>query len=432
MKSSINPVRGRLSPKDIDRSGLAPQRHIMPNGKSIYLFADNSSDLVKLDFIFEAGTALQQKKMQSASAIELLSAGTTSHTAREIAEFMDFRGILLDQGNDTVSATLTVYSHSRYLGDLLPLLYEMITQSVFPEEEFDVLIAKRKQSLLTKMQQTSYRARVAYNEAIYGTSHPMGSYAKPEELDLLTVEDVSGFYREFMTLQRMEMVVAGNVDTAALGLIYTLFGRAAMADYSHVVLPQAKNPQKGLLHLEIPGAVQNTLRVGRLLPFAWNDIDYSYFMALVTVLGGYFGSRLMSNIREDKGYTYGVSAKTQVNRGNIMFFVSTDVASDKGDAAMQEIEYEMRRLCEEPIPLEELELVRNCMLGDFMRSIDGIFERSERFCQMMIAGIDERFTDNFMSVLDPESPYAVTPEKLQRLATEIFKPSELLKVSVGQ
>ena len=179
-------------------------------------------------------------------------------------------------------------------------------------------------------------------------------------------------------------------------------------------------------------AAQNTLRVGRILPITWNSTEYVDFMVLTTILGGYFGSRLMSNIREDKGYTYGINALTNIFRGSISFFIVSDVASDKADAALKEILFEIERLCNEPVPDEELRMVRNVMLGDFMRSIDGIFERSERFRQMKETHVSERFTDIFFEVLSESGPSAVTPERLQNLAQRILNPEYLLQVSVGR
>ena len=421
----------RLTPGDIDREGLSPLRHTMTNGKTLFLFPDNHIEIVKLDFVFEAGSALQDKKIQSLAAVKMLTSGTSRHTAREIAEFMDFRGIVIEQTNDSVSATMTVYSHSRYLEELLPLLYELITDSVYPDSEFEVFVAKRKQQLQTNMKKTSYRARLAYYEALYGKDNPLGTYAFPEDLDRLTVSDVRRFHDEYLTLSRLSLVMAGNVSDKAVALAGSLFGTAPVAGYQPVTLPEPLSPATGVISVEMPDAVQNSLRVGRILPLAWDGMDYACFMVLTTVLGGYFGSRLMSNIREDKGYTYGINAMTQIYRGSLVFHIITDVASDKADATVAEVFKEVRRLCDEPVSREELELVRNCMLGDFMRSIDGIFERSERFCQLMTAGISERFTDNLMSVLDPEGPDCITSSKLQEQASRFLDPSQLLVVSAG-
>ena len=161
----------------------------------------------------------------------------------------------------------------------------------------------------------------------------------------------------------------------------------------------------------IPQAVQSTVRIGRILPVPWDAPDYARFMVLNTVLGGYFGSRLMSNIREDKGYTYGIYSITQLYRGSIVFYITADVAAEVTQAAVDEVMSEIGRLQQFPIGEEELERVRNYMMGDFIRSIDGVFDLSERYRQMMATHVDEHLTTNILHAIAH-----VTPAQLQTLA----------------
>ena len=182
--------------------------------------------------------------------------------------------------------------------------------------------------------------------------------------------------------------------------------------------------------MAVEGAVQNSLRIGLRLPFGWCDRDYATFMVLSTILGGYFGSRLMTTIREEKGYTYGIYSMTRMRRDSLSFGIISDVAAERADA-VADIVAEMRRLCDEPVGDEELTLVRNCMVGDFMRSVDGVFERSERFCQMLTCGIDERFTDNYFDAIEPDNPSCATPQRMQAMAQRLFDPEQMVLVSAG-
>lgn len=428
MISTANPVNDHLRPGDIDRQPLVPQRFAMRNGKIINYFVDEGMELVKMDFVFEAGTALQDKAFQAASAINLVTEGTSAHSSRDIAEFFDFRGIIVEKSNDEVSSTLTVYSMPRYADRLLPLLHEMFADAVYPESEFEVFIAKRRQQLMANFQRTSYVARKQWCECIYGKDHPQARYALPADLDVLTADDVRSFHRRFLTPSRMDIVLGGAVSASLLELFDNVFGADAVVPVERLALPVPEPQSPGRYDVRLENAVQNTLRVGRLLPMRWDDRQYAEFMVLSTALGGYFGSRLMSNIREEKGYTYGINAMTQISRGTISFFIVSDVAADKAEPALQEINRELQRLRNELLPVDELELVRMCMLGDFMRSVDGVFERSERFCQMMTTGVDERFTDNYMSVLEPGG---VTAQRLQELASQLLDPSTMVAVNCG-
>lgn len=410
------------------RQGLEAQRHKLPGGGDVFYFVDNHIDIVKIDFIFPAGSALQEKKLQASSTIRLITEGTAHHTAHEIAEFMDFRGIAVEKNIDEVSATLTLYTLRRYLDDLLPLLREIIIEPTYPDEEFRLYVDNRRRHLLTEMMRTSYVARNIFYESLYGVEHPMGQHAVPEDFEKLTVADVRWFHKEHIRNDNATIVVGGHVDDGVMALLDRHFGDFATNnnEMQQLVIPAVQCHGNSTIQYPVTGAVQNTLRVGRLLPMRWDSLDYSRFMVLCTLLGGYFGSRLMSNIREDKGYTYGIYSQTRICRGSLVFSISTDVASGVAEQALAEIEHELQRLCDEPVPDSELELVRKCMLGDFMRSVDGIFERSERFCQQLTAGIDESFTDNYFRAID-----TVTPEELQQIAKRLLRPEELLKVNVG-
>ena len=147
-------------------------------------------------------------------------------------------------------------------------------------------------------------------------------------------------------------------------------------------------------------------------------------MVLNTILGGYFGSRLMSNIREDKGYTYGIYSQTQIFRDSIVFFITADVAAEATRSAVEEVFREIALLQQQPVPDEELERVRNVMMGDFIRSIDGTFEISERYRQMVFTHVTEQFTDNYLHAIQH-----VTPATLQRLAQKYL--TTLTTVTAG-
>ena len=428
----IENVISPLKASDIDIRGLEPRTFTMPRGGRLELFHDDHIELVKIDFAFEAGTAYQDKKFQAVAALNLLVDGSENYSAQQIAEFIDYRGIIIEKNVDTVSACMTVYTLVRYVDELMPVLYDMITKPLYSEKDFNIFIEKRRHQLKSNFQRTSYVARNLFNEALYGPAHPIGSYAVVDDIDKLTVEDVRRFFKERYSLSQARIVVSGGINDDVINSIQSYFDTAYYGDRSEMTLPDPSPIQtNGFLFSPMEAAAQNTLRVGRLLPMVWDSTEYVDFMVLTTILGGYFGSRLMSNIREDKGYTYGINALTNIFRGSISFFIVSDVAADKADAALREIMFEIERLRNEPVSDDELRMVRNVMLGDFLRSIDGIFERSERFRQMKESHVTERFTDVFLEVLSEDSPYAVTPERLQSLAQRVLDPQCLLQVSVG-
>lgn len=412
----------------IDRTSLIPQQAVLSNGQPVALFYDKAINILRIDVTFEAGTAYQHKKLVSGLTNSLISEGTRRHTSREIAEFMDFRGIIMERSIETYTSTVSVYLLRKYAEELLPLLYEILTEPIFPEEEFNVLLARRRQTLQTNFQKTRYVARNLFYEKLYGFNHVMGGYAVESDCDKISVEDVRQFYKEHYTLSNAHYVLSGGCDKEIIDLFDRYFGHETynpnpLKTIEKELPPLPTEP----LFQSIPNTVQSTLRVGRILPFRWDSIDYVRFLILSTTLGGYFGSRLMQNIREDKGYTYGINSQTQLDRGTITFFIVSDVNANDAEAAMKEIDLELRRLCDAPIDKEELERVQNYMRGDFIRSIDGTFEHAERYRQMYSTCINEQFTENYLNVLEE-----CNPAVLQELAREILSPEKQLHITVGK
>lgn len=405
---------------------LVPQQYRLTNGNTVYYFTNESLQLVKLDFTFEAGSAYQQLKSQAHAANQLMAEATLYHTAQEIADFMDFRGIVIERMADVTQGNISVYFLRKYAAELLPLLNEMFSAPLVTAQLFDAYISRRRLKIAQGFQQTNYVARNHYYELLFGPQSPMGTYAKPGDLDQLTLESVRQFIARHYTLAHAHIVLSGLVDAALLDMVNQHLGQAVdsnpVTPYAHQGYQTFEQPCHK--HVVVPNAVQSTLRIGNLLSMPWNSAEYAQFMVLNTVLGGYFGSRLMSNLREDKGYTYGVYSQTQVFRGAIVFYITADVAAQATQPAVDEVLHEVRRLQTELIPDVELDRVRNFMMGDFIRSIDGTFEISERYRQMVANSINDQFAVNYLQAVQQ-----VTPQQLQQLAQRHL--SSLFVVTAG-
>ncbi|MBR3725727.1 MAG: insulinase family protein [Bacteroidales bacterium] len=404
---------------------LIPQEHTLPNGNTLYLFPNHSLGLVKLDITLEAGSAYQTFKSQAHAASQLFGEATTLHTAQQMAEYTDFHGIVIERMADTCVSNISFYFLPQFADSLFPLIAEMFSSTLITPQLFNAYVGHRRAQLKTNFQKTSYLARNRHYEILYGADHPLGTYALPQDLDRLTLTAVADFISQYYRLASAHLVISGSVSPQLLALAdqylspshdTTTFQPISLA--CHNIHPTVSD------HITLPDTVQSTIRIGRLLPFAWDSTDYSRFMVLNTVLGGYFGSRLMSNLREDKGYTYGIYSQTQIFRHSIVMYITADVAAQATEAAVTEINREIDLLRQEPVPDAELDRVRNFMMGDFIRSIDGTFEIAERYRHMVSTEIDERLSTNLMETLA-----TVTPDQLLSLAQSTL--TDLVTVTAG-
>lgn len=394
-------------------------------GRKVPVFHGDTS-MVKLDLLFNAGTVCQPQLLCAAAANKLLTVATSTMDAAALAEFMDFRGVIVEPAVSTTQNTLTFYFLRRHAEELLPVVADMLCRPAFAESDFRVWQGRRRQELATLEQRTSHIARKMFYEELFGIDHPLGCYAVAADADLLQLDNVRCFWRQHYGLERCDVVAAGCVDEGLVALIGDCFGtKTDIVEPKGLPAPEPAKHNRQLIR-QMDGATQTSLRIGRVIPLHWNDPDYARLMLLVTALGGYFGSRLMQNIREDKGYTYGISARTQIFRGLITFYITADVAAGTADDAVRESFGELRRLREEPIGEDELQLVKTVLTGDYLRSVDGVFELSTRYCDMLGTGVDERLTDNLRNAIKE-----TTAVQLQELAQRLLDEDEMTVCLAG-
>ena len=407
---------------------LIPQEHPLPNGNTLFLFPNPSLGLVKLDITVEAGSALQKYKSQAHAANQLFGEATDSLSAQQMAEFIDFHGIVVERMTDVCTGNISFYFLRRFAPQTLSVIRQMFDAPLVTPQLFEAYTNLRRAQIKTNFQKTAYLARSRHYELLYGTKHPLGTYATPESIDALSLDAVTDFIHCHYRLSNAHIVISGTIDPELLNLAEQYLAPNTKVENAptHVTLPEPcpEAYTNAVSHIIMPNAVQSTIRIGRILPFPWHSADYTRFMVLNTVLGGYFGSRLMSNLREDKGYTYGIYSTTQIFRGSIIFYITADVAAQATEDAIVQINHEIESLRREPIAQDELERVRNFMMGDFIRSIDGVFEVSDRYRQMVATEVDERLSTNLLDTIAH-----VTPAELQTLAQSIL--TDMVTVTAG-
>lgn len=406
---------------------IIPQPHLLPNGNTLYCFPNSALELVKLDFTLEAGSCLQTSWSQSHGANALFGEATLQHDAQWMADFMDFRGIVVERFADVSTGNVSFYFLRKYAADLLPLVREMFDHPTIDPQQFSAYVSKRKQKISVGFQRTNFVARNRFYELLYTSQHPLGKYATVADIDKLTFEDVDQFIRDHYRLEDAHIVLAGCIDDELLALAdcYLSPARAeGWHSFRSTLQPPELLTNRVSDRVAMPNAVQSSLLLGSVLPYNWDSPEYAQFMVLNTILGGYFGSRLMSNIREDKGYTYGIYSQTHVFRRSICFCISSDVAAEAARPAIDEIYREVERLQREEVSDAELDRVRNVMMGEFIRGIDGCFEVSERYRQSYASDVTEVFTANFVDAVQH-----VTPSQLRRIAQQSFMP--MVEVCAG-
>jgi predicted Zn-dependent peptidase len=420
----------KLAPdfKAIDNITLIrPEHKKLDNGCNVYCFNSGDQELVRIEWIFSNLRFDAAKPLLNMAVNTMLTEGTNTLTAAQIADKIDFYGAFLQVDYGYENSQVTLYSLNKHLHHTLPVIIDILTNSVFPEKELETFKRNQQQKLQVSLQKNDVVARRDFNKAIYGeTIYGLG--ASFDNYKSLQRDDMQAHYKQMYQPSNCSIVIAGKIEPAALVLITDTFDKgwingAISADTTQPEL----QPAKDLFYFtEKPDALQSAIRIG-LPVINRNHPDFQSLQILNTILGGYFGSRLMANIREDKGYTYGIGSGLSSFKQGGAFFIATEVGADVCKSAINEIEKEINRLKTELVPDEELSLVRNYMLGSLLGSLENVLSHADKFKSIYFAGLDYDYYDRYALTVKN-----ITADKLKELANTYFNFDQFYKVIVGK
>lgn len=415
--------------KTIDKIDVQKAKsYTLNNGIKVYTVNSGSQELTKLEFLFKAGMFYQPKPLIASAANNLLETGTKSYDANQISDGIDFFGSFFECSVDQDFSSLALYSLNKYLDKSLHFVEEIIKYPTFPKEEFDIYISNKKQKHLVNSKKVNVLARRRFAELAWGEKHPYGVDVKTEDFEKTKLEDVIDFYKTHYHSGNCTIVASGKLPENLIEILNNHFGIEKWGGSNFVEEPKTVlDTTKENKHLVVrEDAIQSAIRIGRIM-FNKRHEDYFKFQVLNTILGGYFGSRLMANIREDKGYTYGIGSGLSSLVHGGYFFISTEVGVDVTNDALKEIYAELKLLREELVNEEELETVRNYVLGQFLRSVDGPYALADKFKAVWEFGLDYDYFDKYFAAVK-----SVTPEELKALANKYLQEKDLIELVVGK
>jgi len=397
---------------------------VLKNGIEVYAIDAGTEEVVAIEWVFSAGNSYEQLNLQAATANFMLKSGTSTKTAFQLNEHFDYYGSHLNRGCYNETAVVSIHSLSKYLKELLPVVKEMITDSVFPEEELAIYKQNMKQRLKVNLKKSDFVAGRLIDTYLYGEDHPYGKFSKEEDFNAITREQVKEFYNKYYKEGKLIIFAAGKLPGEFEQLLNEYFGdlpNKKVETVSHILKPAAEkkfriiNDEKGM---------QGSVRLARPFPNRHHP-DFIKVMVLNSVFGGFFGSRLMENIREDKGYTYGIHSYLQNHMQHSAWMVSTEAGRDVAEAAISEVYKEMKILREELVDDEELLLVRNYMMGSILGDLDGPFQIMARWKNIILNGLDENYFYTSINTIK-----TISANELQQLAQQYLNPEDFYDLVV--
>ena len=406
---------------------LKHPNHIkLSNGVDVYSLHEGTEEVVQIEWVFKAGNWYEKKKHLASATNFLIKNGTSTKTAYQINEFVDFYGAYLSRTCYNETAVVTLHCLSRHLENVLPLVQELFTDAVFPEEELNIYRQNMQQKLAVNLLKCDFVAGRKIDELVFGPDHPYGVYSNLEDYDAIAKSELESYYTQYYKNGHCQIFAAGILPVHFEKLMNDFFGslpfnQVPLHEPEHLVV---EAQQKKWNIFNDPSGVQGAVRIARPFPTRKHP-DFPKVQVLNALFGGFFGSRLMTNIREDKGYTYGIYSYLVNHIHAGAWMISTEAGREVCEATVNEVYHEMQRLREGKIEEDELLLVKNYLVGTLLGSLDGPFQIIGRWKNLILNGLDEKYFYNSVDITKN-----INADELNEMAIKYLNPEEFYELIV--
>ncbi len=389
----------------------------------LYRIDGGVQPLIKLDVFFQAGDAWANNALIPNFTNALVLESTKKHTSHELAEALDFMGAEINPLNGSKYSCFSLISLTKYFPDAIKILTEMLNEPLFSEEDFVVYRNNMKKQFFVDIQDVSYQARRYFKALLFGKEHPYGKIVDENDFDFIVPEQLKDYFTRLYHKKNVQLFISGDMNNEVLNILnrhFTLMD----GTFPHFNLPSVVASSSMSRTIKMEHAIQSAIRIGKTV-IPKSHPDYPALQIATTVLGGYFGSRLMQVLREEKGYTYGVGTAL-VNYDEISYFVvATEVAKEATYDAINCIYHEIDKLCTEEISSTEMENVRSYLLGEFLRSMDGPFNIMETYKAVHNINLTMEYYTYYLDVLTH-----IQPRKILEVANR-YLVNDFIEVIAG-
>jgi predicted Zn-dependent peptidase len=306
------------------------------------------------------------------------------------------------------------------LPELLEAIIDVIEIPAFDPGELKVYAENKVERLQIELKKNEVLAYRHLTEVIFGKAHPYGKNLKKKDYLSITSEDLRYHHIHNVLPDRGMVFISGSLGGKEIESIQQTLGQWKPISPNGLSLPKMPEPRKKAVYREItaPQSHQASIRIGRKL-FSQRHPDFNGLILLNTILGGYFGSRLMAEIRENKGLTYGIYSSIDSFAEDGCIYISTETATDNVEAVITAIKGEVQRLRTEPVSEAELDMARNYLMGHIMTQLDGPFASMDFIKSMKIERLDDSHFQQMIMTLQ-----SLTAEDIRQLAEQYLNLEE--------
>jgi len=394
----------------------------LDNNRNVYYLNHGDQPVFKLEFSIKAGSWYSEKYDLFPLVLKMLNESTRKRSSSQMAVAIDTLGAFIEFNPGFDSSSISIYGLTKHFNEISSLISEILKEPKFSESEFDILKSKEIQRLKLNEEKNSYLSSIELRKLIFGIDHPYGKSSTLNGIQLIENDKVKSFFNS--NYDDFDIFISGLLPNEFEQQLNKVFGFDSIQHVTERSHPLKQPFDKGS-NIIRPKSIQSSIKIGKPL-FRRNHPDYIKLLVTNELLGGFFGSRLMKNIREEKGLTYGIYSHLYSLNNEGYFCISTDVKGDFTQRVIEEIFKEIKTLQNSDVTIDELETVKNYMLGSFAASISSPFALMDKFKAIHLQGLDYTYYKNYF-----ESISKITPEDIQLQSQKYFKLDTLIICSVG-
>ena len=396
------------------------------NGVPVYLIEAGTEEIMRLEFVFRAGQVKEYIPLLASSCNLMLSEGSQNYSSEELNRLLDFYGVFFNQSAEKDCSGIVLFFLNKHIEKVLELSREILFRPVFPQAELNSLMKKRLRWYMVNREKVQNLAMDQFFESVFGKFHPYGYQIREQDFENVTPAILSDFHTKYYTPENMTIIISGKLHSKTPDLLNSYFGeRGSNKNIKDVPTYTLKGEKSKKIHISKPGTVQNAIRIGSAT-INKRHSDYPGLKILDSILGGYFGSRLMKNIREKKGLTYGISSTISSLDLSGYKVISTEVGQKNCQRVIEEIYKEIKLLQNVGVKDSELAVVRNYMSGEMLRMFDGPFALAESFKSAWEFGLDNNYYYRLA-----EKIKTIEADEIIELARTYYNIDALYEITVG-
>ncbi len=418
---SVRPKAGKA--KELTIGGY--EEFVLENGLKVFVIENHKLPTITYSLSIDVDPIFEGEKAGYTSLVGgMLEAGTLTRTKEKLDEEVDFMGASIGAYASGAYAS----GLSKYKGEMMEILSDVILNPVFPQKEFDKLVKQTLTSLEAESENPDAITRNIKGQVFYGKQHPYGEFMRKETVKRIEMNDVIKYYENNFKANSSVLTIVGDITLAEAKELtkknLAKWGKGELKKNEIDIPDLPSTPQVAVVNKD--GAVQSNIAVGNIVSLKLGDPDYEAVQVMNEIFGGGFSGRLFQNLREDKEYTYGAYGSVNADKYIGSFSASAKTRNEVTDSAVEQFLYEINRIRKEKVSEEDLKSTKQYIAGTFAQALE-----SPRTLASFASNIDEYGLpkDYFKGYLKRIN--AVTADDVKRVANKYMKPDNIHIVVVG-